>query len=191
MYCFDQAKTQLSYKTKPNMCVILLSTFHEKPYVNKESKKPEIIEFDNSTKGAVDTLDQMCSNMSCSRKTRRWSLCVFYDIINISLVNSHVLYGHNMTRKSEKVMSRKKFAVKLSEDLLAPWMKKRLDAPALPRSTRIIISELLKIDMVCEIPKTNESNKRKICAFCPYKLRRMTRFFLSKLYKSNVRRSPC
>ncbi|XP_055936803.1 uncharacterized protein LOC129966406 [Argiope bruennichi] len=191
MYCFDQAKTLLPYKTKPNMCVILLSTFHEKPYVNKESKKSEIIEFDNSTKGAVDTLDQMCSNMSCSRKTRRWPLCVFYDIINISLVNSHVLYGHNMTRKLEKVMSRKKFAVKLSEDLLAPWMKKRLDAPALPRSTRTIISELLKIDMVCETPKTNESNKRKICAFCPYKLRRMARFFLSKLYKSNVRRSPC
>ncbi|GFT41406.1 DDE_Tnp_1_7 domain-containing protein [Nephila pilipes] len=27
LYCFDQAKTLLSYKTKPNKCVILLSTF--------------------------------------------------------------------------------------------------------------------------------------------------------------------
>ncbi|GBL77143.1 hypothetical protein AVEN_12775-1 [Araneus ventricosus] len=56
-YCFDKAKTLLSYKTKPNKCVILLSTFHEKPNVNKESRKPEMIEFYNSTKGAIDTLD--------------------------------------------------------------------------------------------------------------------------------------
>ncbi|GFQ79412.1 DDE_Tnp_1_7 domain-containing protein [Trichonephila clavata] len=29
MYCFDQAKTILSYETKQNTCAVLLSTFHE------------------------------------------------------------------------------------------------------------------------------------------------------------------
>ncbi|GBO16763.1 hypothetical protein AVEN_35239-1 [Araneus ventricosus] len=71
MYCFDKAETLLSYKTKPNKFVILLSTFHKKPNVNQESRKPETIEFYNSTKGAVDTLDQMCNNISYSRKTPR------------------------------------------------------------------------------------------------------------------------
>ncbi|GFQ77718.1 DDE_Tnp_1_7 domain-containing protein [Trichonephila clavata] len=55
MYYFDQVKTLLSYKK----CVFLLSTFHEKPNINEESGKPEIIEFYNATKGAVDILDQM------------------------------------------------------------------------------------------------------------------------------------
>lgn len=175
MYCFDQAKTLLSYKTKPNRCVVLLSTLHEKPSINEESKKPEMIEFYNSTKGAVDTLDQMCNNMSSSRKTRRWPLCVFYGMINICLVNAHVIYVHNKARKSEKPLSRKKFAIKLSEDLLAPWMKKRLVVPTLPRSTRTIINGLLKLDMNIQQSEQSDNKKRKICAFCPYNLRRMTR----------------
>ena len=146
MYCFNKEKTLLSYKTKPNKCVIFLPTFHEKPYINQESRKLEIIEFYNSTTGAVDTLDEMCNNMSCSRKTRRWPLCVYYGMINVCLVNAHVIYVHNVARKTEKPLSRKKFAIKLSEDLLAPWMKKRLDVPTLPRSTRTIMYELLKLE---------------------------------------------
>ncbi|GFR09231.1 DDE_Tnp_1_7 domain-containing protein [Trichonephila clavata] len=45
MYCFDQViyKILLSYKTKQNTCVVLLSTFQEKPNINEESGKPEII----------------------------------------------------------------------------------------------------------------------------------------------------
>ncbi|GFQ71397.1 DDE_Tnp_1_7 domain-containing protein [Trichonephila clavata] len=38
MYCFDQVKTLLSSKTKQNKCVVLLSTFHEKPHVSEEEK---------------------------------------------------------------------------------------------------------------------------------------------------------
>ncbi|GBN21813.1 hypothetical protein AVEN_90805-1 [Araneus ventricosus] len=82
-----------------------------------------------------------------------------------------------MARKSEKALSRKKFTVKLSEDLLAPWMKKRLNVPTLPRSTGTIIRELLKLDLNIQPPEQSDSKKRKICAFCPYNLRRMTRNF--------------
>ena len=119
----------------------------------------------------------MCNNMSCSKKTRRWPLCIFYGMINVCLVNAHVIYVHNVARKIEKPLSRKKFPLKLSTDLLAPWMKKRLDVPTLPRSTRTIIYELLKLENENELPEQIESTKRKICASCPYKLRRMTRKF--------------
>ncbi|GFR30627.1 DDE_Tnp_1_7 domain-containing protein [Trichonephila clavata] len=37
MYCFDQAKALLWHKTKRNKCIVLLSTFHEKPNINEES----------------------------------------------------------------------------------------------------------------------------------------------------------
>ncbi|GFQ84097.1 DDE_Tnp_1_7 domain-containing protein [Trichonephila clavata] len=92
-------KILLSYKTKQNTFVVLLLTFQEKPNINEESGKPEIIEFYNSTKGTLDTLDQMCNNMPCSRKT---SLAVFYGMINISLLNARFIYERNMALKSEK-----------------------------------------------------------------------------------------
>ncbi|GBL77142.1 hypothetical protein AVEN_12774-1 [Araneus ventricosus] len=82
-----------------------------------------------------------------------------------------------MARKSEKALSRKKFAIKLSEDLLAPWMKKCLNIPTLPQSTRTIIRELVKLDLNIQPPKQSDSKKRKNCTFCQYNLRRMTRNF--------------
>src|SRR5215510_5531487 len=42
-------------------------------------KSQEIIHFYNSTKGGVDTVDQLCGNYSVSRRTRRWPLCIFFS----------------------------------------------------------------------------------------------------------------
>ncbi|GFR03465.1 hypothetical protein TNCT_580321 [Trichonephila clavata] len=44
----------------------------------------------------------------------------FLGSINISLRNAHVIYVHNMARKSEKALSGRKFAISLNRDLLAP-----------------------------------------------------------------------
>ncbi|XP_046684376.1 uncharacterized protein LOC124370129 [Homalodisca vitripennis] len=60
MFCFDGHKTMVSYKAKSKRVVLLLSTTHEQPSINPRSKKPEIIECYNATKGTVDSLDQMC-----------------------------------------------------------------------------------------------------------------------------------
>lgn len=73
-FCFDKEKVLVSYTPKKNKNVLLLSTMHQGCSVSKTSGKPEIIETYNQTKGAVDTLDQMCSIMSSSRKTKRWPL---------------------------------------------------------------------------------------------------------------------
>ncbi|GFW24086.1 uncharacterized protein TNCV_4951301 [Trichonephila clavipes] len=85
-----------------------------------------------------------------------------------------------MARKSEKVLFRRKFAIKLSEDLHTPWLKKRVNASTLPRSTSTIIRELLKLKQNIEPPEQLETKNREICASYPCKFLRMTRkFFLS------------
>ncbi|KAJ8909642.1 hypothetical protein NQ315_015334 [Exocentrus adspersus] len=66
-FCFDKEKVLVSYTPKKNKNVLLLSTMHEGCSVSKTSGNPEIIETYNQTKGSVDTLDQMCSNMSYNR----------------------------------------------------------------------------------------------------------------------------
>ncbi|GFV43153.1 uncharacterized protein TNCV_1573991 [Trichonephila clavipes] len=81
-----------------------------------------------------------------------------------------------MASKSEKALLGRKFAIKLSEDL-ALWLKKRINVSNLPQPTRRIICELSKVEQSVE---QLETKNREICAFCPCKLRRMTRtFYLS------------
>ncbi|GFV16902.1 uncharacterized protein TNCV_4365021 [Trichonephila clavipes] len=85
-----------------------------------------------------------------------------------------------MARESEKVLLGRKFAIKLSGDLLAPLLKKHINVSTLPRSTRTIIWELMKLEQDIESPEELETKNKEICAFCPCKLRRMTRkFYLS------------
>ncbi|GFR02624.1 uncharacterized protein TNCT_234551 [Trichonephila clavata] len=103
----------------------------------------------------------MCNIIPCSRKTRRWPLGVLYCMININLLHAHVIYVHNMARKSEKVLSRRKFVIKLSEDLLAQRMEKRLNVATLPRSTRAVICELVKLEQDIEPPGQSKTKKKK------------------------------
>lgn len=37
----------------------------------------------NENKGGVASFNQMCQNMNAGRKTKRWPLCVFQNMINI------------------------------------------------------------------------------------------------------------
>ena len=71
-FLFTKEMTLASYVAKTSRTkkkiVLLLSCQHTQPTI-APGGKPEIIEFYNSTKGGVDTFDQMCATTSCSRKT--------------------------------------------------------------------------------------------------------------------------
>jgi hypothetical protein len=43
---------------------------------------------------AVDILDQMCARYTVQRETRRWTMAMFYGMINIALVT----YANNMRK---------------------------------------------------------------------------------------------
>ncbi|XP_039282937.1 piggyBac transposable element-derived protein 4-like [Nilaparvata lugens] len=172
MFLFDKEETLVSYKPKANKVVVLLSTMHSGMNLNPDTKKPEIIHTYNSTKGAVDTLDKMCGDMSCSRKTRHWPLCVFYGIMNIAFVNSYVIYCMNNIRLGNKPMNRKSFMKELCQQLTEPHMRTRLQTPNLRRNTRMQICEILGIPMTPEMPQG--PGPRRSCFYCPAALRRMT-----------------
>ncbi|GBM48489.1 hypothetical protein AVEN_50279-1 [Araneus ventricosus] len=109
---------------------------------------------------------------------------------NISNVNAHAIYVRNMARISEKTLSRKKFAIKLSEDL-APWMKKSLNAPTLSRSTRTIIRELLKLDLSIQPTEQSDIKKKKNLCILPVQFVQNDVQLLSNMFQSNVRRTSC
>lgn len=188
-FCFDKEKVLVSYTPKKNKNVLLLSTMHQGCSVSKTSGKPEIIETYNQTKGAVDTLDQMCSIMSSSRKTKRWPLCLFFGMLNIACVNSYILYNAHKTKRRQKLISRKAYMLELYKLLVAPWLEERVKIPTLQRSLRETINQILektatedRHTVLEERTATNKSN-RTICAMCPSRKRRMTTHFCSNCKK--------
>jgi hypothetical protein len=57
---------------------------------------------------AVDMLDQMCARYTVQRTTRRWTMPMFYGMINIAAVNALVIYANNMRKdQPEEKIKRK------------------------------------------------------------------------------------
>jgi len=82
----------VSFKAKPDKLVTLISSLHDDNTIDETNKKPNIIMNYNETKGGVDSFDQMCQTMNAGRKTQRWPLCIFYNMINIASINACYLF---------------------------------------------------------------------------------------------------
>ena len=140
MFGFQKHATLVSFTPKKNKSVVLLSTMHRDAAVDIETKKPEIIHFYNSTKGGVDTVDQLCGNYSVSRRTRRWPFCIFFHLVNIAGVNGQVLY--NKFRNSvDAVQNRRQFLKNLTISLMKPHLKNRASLQSLPADIQPILSK--------------------------------------------------
>lgn len=125
--------------------------------------------------------------MSCSRKTNRWPMAILYDMLNISFVNSYVIYCHNISIKNEKPLSRRQFMKKLSTQLTTEWMQKRLEAPTLKRNIRDIIEVILKKPSD-DCSEENEGppppKTRRYCSYFTSKKKRMSKMTCAKCQKS-------
>lgn len=129
-----------SFVPKKNKAVILLSTLHDDDSVNLDTKKPEVIHFYNAHKGAVDTVDQLCGCYSVSRRTRRWPLCVCFQLINIGGVNAQILYNSCVQQKRKR--PRQIFLKELALSLMKNHLNERY------RSS-YIKSDIKSFDQVC------------------------------------------
>ena len=46
----------------------------------------------NASKGGVDTSDQMLRTYTCKRKTRRWPIAIFSNMLDISALNAYIIW---------------------------------------------------------------------------------------------------
>lgn len=130
-----------SYVPKRNKAVVLLSTMHDDDAINSETQKPEVIHFYNSTKGGVDTVDQMTSHYSVSRRTNRWTLCFFFQLINIAGLNSQILYN---SIHAENPVRRRLFLKSLALELMKNHLEERAQLASLPSDVKSILSKYRK-----------------------------------------------
>ena len=112
----DITATIISYQCKQSNSVNILSTLHKDvviPENDNAKRKPETVLFYNQTKVGVDVLDQMSRLYSVKAASRRWPLYIFYNVINIALINSWVIY--KAVCKSS--INRKAYIQKVCEEL--------------------------------------------------------------------------
>nr|CAI5849827.1 unnamed protein product [Callosobruchus analis]CAI5855842.1 unnamed protein product [Callosobruchus analis]CAI5859922.1 unnamed protein product [Callosobruchus analis]CAI5869836.1 unnamed protein product [Callosobruchus analis]CAI5870482.1 unnamed protein product [Callosobruchus analis] len=179
MYGFTKECTILSYVTKKNKAVLLVSSMHHGES-NGPSGKPVIIEYYNNTKGGVDALDEKCAVYSCGRRTQRWSMAVFYRILDMSTVNAYVLYG---SYKNNPPLSRSDFMKNLARSLVDENMRRRANNYRNPCELRTLIGRILKIDIVRPNEEAGLLEKRKYCYLCPSKLHRKTKYVCTECRK--------
>ena len=57
---------------------------HDNTIDESQKKKPEIILYYNKAKGGVDRMDPMVQMYSCKRKTKRWPMVFFFNMIDVA-----------------------------------------------------------------------------------------------------------
>lgn len=183
LFAFDDNNTTLvSYSPKKNKNVILLSTMHNAPEIDNSTgtqRKPVIITWYNDTKCGVDTLDQLSSLYSVSRKTRRWPMVIFFSLLNTVGVNAQVIVASN--QHFERKIVRRRFLQELGISLVSPHMKTRVLMMNLPKELRCSIKKYLPTAE--ELAGPRERPARGRCTVCPRSRDRKTPFSCETCYK--------
>lgn len=158
---------------KKKKIVLLLSSMHSIGSIGA-SGKPEVIEFYNSTKGGVDTLDQMCALYSCGRSTQRWPSCIFYGMVNVATINSWIIHREN----TNSSVTRRKFMQEIANSFIKPWAQQRLSHPNISISLRNTIIAIcnVAVDRSQRVIMAESNFPPTYCKKCPAKKRRKTRF---------------
>lgn len=178
LFGFRKNISLVSYVPKKNRCVLFLSTKHQtlKTDINNKNKS-EVNLFYNKTKGGVDTLDQLCHAYTVRRKTNRWPMTFFQNLVDISgvaaLVLWKTLYPEWKTNKPNAV--RKIFIREVVMDLVTPHIRRR-SKKGLTDSHLSNINQIIQPTNPAESPSSSPQLKRKKrCHLCPSKLGRMAR----------------
>lgn len=186
-FYFTKDTTVVSYIPKKNKNVVLMSTLHNSKQIsNRDDKKPQIILDYNSTKGAVDTLDQVIATYTCKRKTNRWPMILFYNILDTSAYNAYVLWREvNPDWNSNILFRRRIFLEELGKQLLNPYILSRKHLPRNEQAAAVVtnMQSQLPEATVAPLPVISSKNKRARCKFCPSKCDNKTNITCSKCSK--------
>lgn len=128
---FGEKMVLCSYVPKKDKAVVLLSTQHNDDSVSGPKLKPDIILYYNKTKGAVDTMDKMLSQYTTKRKTNRWPLAMFFNIIDTAGLAAYIIFTKNNPSSKHNVRTsrRREFLQELGEHFCIPLINKRAQIP--------------------------------------------------------------
>jgi len=163
--------TMVSYVTKRRKAVVLLSTQHRDDAVTPdENRKPEIINYYNTTKCGVDVLDKLVRTYSCKRATRRWTVSFFFNLLDIAAYNALVLWiTANPGWQCRKSDVRRRFLRELGIQLVTGHATTR---STLPQGKRRRIQDCAHQASIITSPAASDTSavrqdRRRRCSICP------------------------
>lgn len=115
---------------------------HHQNEFDEDVQKPEIISYYNRTKGDVDALEENCSMYCTGRRTRRWPMAIFFHLLDISSVNSFVLYN---SFKNNTILSRSDYMKRLAFELVKPELERRYENTCILQEIRFSIGRVLGV----------------------------------------------
>ena len=100
-YSEEQCKCMfVNYQCKDKKSVCLLSTMHAFLSVSGgEKKKPNVVQFYNQNKVAVDVVDHMVRMYSTRCATRRWPVGVWCNVLDLAAQNSWIIHKKSTGKK--------------------------------------------------------------------------------------------
>ncbi|CAJ0922935.1 unnamed protein product [Ranitomeya imitator] len=124
-WCWQKPKYQLS------SCACLLGdVLTEEVAVKPVSTANQ----SNKTKGGVDKMDKMIGEHSCKRQTKRWPVALFSNILDVSALNSYIVYCQtNPEFHANRKDKRRLFLTELCYQLLMHTMMERSSMICLSR----------------------------------------------------------
>jgi hypothetical protein len=98
----------------------------------EDIQKPQVVEDYNQNMGGVDKSDQMLLYYGFSHRSVKWWKRVFFHLLDVALVNSHILYKAATRSRMTQLDFRLSVAKKLTEGLERPRHRHHSPAPQLP-----------------------------------------------------------
>lgn len=193
VFGFKRKATLVSYVPRQSKSVILSSTIHNTAEVDDgEQQKPKIILDYNRTKGGVDVFDQIIHEYSSKRKTNRWPLAHFFNLMDASALAAYIVWTSTHLQWKTQVADRRcTFLKELCENLVRPLIARRMqNLVGVSLETRSAMEIFLPHTVAPDTDKSedkslepNKNEKRKSvmigqkrrCRLCPYTIGRQQR----------------
>jgi hypothetical protein len=177
VFGFRKNMTLVSYVPKKNRAVLLLSTMHQSNHTDpSNSNKSEINLYYNSTKGGVDTLDQMAHAYSVKRKTNRWPLLFLYNLIDVCGIAAFVVYMNLYPdwNKNKPRLRRKLFLKDIAMNMVQAQIKRRSNKGLSRRLVATISDVMRNSENTQNTHPVKHTKSRKRCHMCPSKISRFS-----------------
>ena len=141
---------------------------------NAAKNKPEAILYYNSTKGCVDTANELLRCYSTTAASRRWPLAAFFSRLDIISLNAFVIATEIVMMQS----NRRSFLISLGEQLCdKEWQRrlvssKRMQFAQEPASSRVEAILADRKRTTCKLRQKNKTRqqccncKKYVCSFC-------------------------
>ena len=146
--------------------ILMLTTMHKSVKITCDSrKKPNVITLYDCTKGGVDVMDMISSNLSTRIQSRRWLLNALAFVLDTARSNAQTILKDN---NNDGNRSSFQFAWEIGESLIRPHILSRyknpvgLQVPVLKRIQRVLEIE----EPLVQQKPPKEPTDRQRCYMC-------------------------